>query len=102
MGAHHPTMLRCLPGKRSISHTPKPSFKRNRMTSAPKGTLPMRFCAERSRIRGATLIAGARWFEQTPQPMLTFWCQLAGMDPDRLRKRARKFCEEPFPSGVTT
>lgn len=43
-----------------------------------------------------------KWFEQTPQPMLTFWCQLAGMDPDRLRKRARKFCEEPFPSGVTT
>ena len=28
------------------------------------------------------------WFQENPQPMLTFWCQVAGVDPDQVRKRA--------------
>jgi hypothetical protein len=29
-----------------------------------------------------------QWFEQTPQPMLTFWCQVVGLDVGTVRKRA--------------
>ena len=31
-----------------------------------------------------------QWFEATPQPMLTFWCQVVGLDCERVRKQARK------------
>jgi hypothetical protein len=29
-----------------------------------------------------------QWFEVTPQPMLTFWCQVVGLDVGTVRKRA--------------
>jgi hypothetical protein len=31
-----------------------------------------------------------QWFEVTPQPMLTFWCEVAGLDCEGFRKQARK------------
>ena len=30
-----------------------------------------------------------RWFDDTPQPMLKFWCEVAGLDCERVRKQAR-------------
>ena len=32
-----------------------------------------------------------QWFEVTPQPMLTFWCQIVGLDVGTVRRRAREF-----------
>ena len=29
-----------------------------------------------------------RWFEVTPQPMLKFWCEVAGLDQARVRRKA--------------
>jgi hypothetical protein len=31
-----------------------------------------------------------QWFEVTPQPMLTFWCQVVGLDVGTVRKRAQQ------------
>jgi hypothetical protein len=31
-----------------------------------------------------------RWFEVTPQPMLAFWCEVAGLNCERVRMRARE------------
>ena len=31
-----------------------------------------------------------QWFEVTPQPMLTFWCEVVGLDVGRVRKRAKE------------
>jgi hypothetical protein len=42
-------------------------------------------------FEGAKRDSRARhWFEVTPQPMLTFWCQVAGVDYERVRKRPRE------------
>jgi len=35
-----------------------------------------------------TDIRARRWFEVTPQPMLSFWCQVLGIDSEKVRRHA--------------
>ena len=73
-----PQMLRRLPSQRSISHA-----------LSRHGDLARAIILRGFEDSQSDPVA-RRWFEQTPQPMLEFWCQLAQQDPERVRKRARE------------
>ena len=65
--------------------TPIPEPDRNDMTALRKlGAAVLVRAFEDAR----TDSRARQWFEVTPQPMLTFWCEVLGLDSERVRKRA--------------
>jgi hypothetical protein len=82
-------MLRCLPSNRSISENIIPRVTTSPVTSDMSALRELGAAVLVRAFEDAKSDSRARqWFEVTPQPMLMFWCEVAGLDCERVRPLA--------------